>query len=180
MRWGFRSVARGRDDGRATFPLEIALHHWVEQTSIPWLSSTTMNPLNLFWRRVLVAAAITLCFLRVGAAENSELGQSAGTVSVPAGVSKTEVRDAIVAALSDREWGIKEKTDDRVVGYLKHRSNEATVTLIYDQSKIDLFCVGYQIDKKTSAREKPEQPKGWLNNIKGDITKILNRTVSKK
>lgn len=83
-------------------------------------------------------------------------------------------------ALSAREWGIKAKTDDRVVGYLKHRSSEATVTLIYNESKIDLFCVGWQIDKKTGVRGKPEQPKGWLNYIKGDITKIFNRTVSKK
>ena len=112
--------------------------------------------------------------------QSVDMGQSAGSVPVPAGLSQTEVQDAIVMVLSARQWGVKEKTTERVVGYLKHRSNEATVTLIYDTSKIDIYCVGWKIDKKTGNREKPEQPAGWLKNIKGDLVKTFNRLATVK
>lgn len=142
-----------------------------------------MNIKNYLTRRSLVAVAFALLlsqFPAAGALADNDLGQSAGAVVVPSGVTASEVQDAIVMALSGRQWGIKAKTDERVVGYLKHRSNEATVTLIYNNSKIDLYCVGWQIDKKTGAREKPEQPKGWLKNLQVDITKNLNRTITNK
>lgn len=131
-------------------------------------------------RCAFLAAVFTVCFLRVGAAESSELGQSAGSLAVAAGVSKSEVRDAIVAALTARGWELVSKTDDRVVGHLTHRSNEATLTMIYDESKVDFFCVGWQINKKTGAHEKPEQPKSWIKYIKEDIPKFLKRAAGKK
>jgi hypothetical protein len=80
--------------------------------------------------------------------------------------------------LAARQWNIREKADGRVAGYLKHRSNEATVTLVYDATKVDVYCVGWAIDKKTGERKKPEQPKGWLKNIQSDLTKVFNRTLT--
>src|SRR5262245_30505970 len=107
--------------------------------------NTSTSPL----RRAFAVATFILSVLIVSAAQPSELGEPAGSVEVPAGFSKADVRDTIVAVLVGREWGVKDKTDDRVVGYLKHRSNEATVTLIFTETKVDLFCVGWEIDKKT-------------------------------
>jgi hypothetical protein len=113
------------------------------------------------------------------AAETAESkGELFGSVPVPAGLSKTAVQDAIVAVLLGRQWGVQSKDDGVVVGYLKHRSNEATVTLTYDTSKVDIYCVGYEIDKKTGVRKKPEQPKGWLKNIQGDLVKNFNRAAT--
>ena len=83
-------------------------------------------------------------------------------------------------SLGERGWGIKSNTGDRVVGYLKHRSNEAQLTLVYSTSKIEIFCVGWEINKNTGARVKPEIPKGWIKNIQADITKVLARTATSK
>jgi len=114
------------------------------------------------------------------AAADDDAGQSAGYVVVPSGTTVTEVQDAIVMALSGRGWGIKSNAGDRVVGYLKHRSNEAQLTLVYSTSKIDIFCLGWEINKNTGARGKPEIPKGWIKNLQSDITKTLSRTVTNK
>ncbi len=138
------------------------------------------NKLHRLSFLVVIAALVIGQASRATAAVNDQLGEHAGTVPVPAGLSKSQVQDDIVMVLSSREWGIKEKTDDQVVGYLKHRSSEATVTLVYDTTKVDLFCVGWKIDKSTGVREKPEQPTGWLKNIKADLTKIFNKAATQK
>lgn len=139
-----------------------------------------MTALSFLRRCAFWAAAFSLFIPAVSAAVESELGEAAGSVLVPAGVSRANVQEAIVKALLGRQWDVKSKSSDRVVGYLKHRSNEATLTLIYSDTKVDLFCVGWQIDKKSGAREKPEQPKGWLNYIRSDLGKILNRPAASK
>ena len=132
-------------------------------------------------RCALLATAFILVLAAAAPAHAEEnIGKLTGSLPVPAGLSKGDVKDAIVMSLSSREWGIKAKTDERVVGYLKHRSNEATVTLIYDATKIDIYCTGWAIDKKTGERKKPEIPEGWLKYIKGDIVKAFNRTVTSK
>jgi hypothetical protein len=112
--------------------------------------------------------------------EADSKGTLFGSVVVPAKVSQSELHEAIIATLLGREWTIQSKKDGEVVGYLKHRSNEATVTLAYDTSRVQIFCVGYQINKKTGAREKPEQPTGWLKNIQSDLSKNLNRIAGLK
>jgi hypothetical protein len=124
-------------------------------------------------------ASFTFAAAPAAVAADSELGEAAGSVPIPAGITRAQAVEAAVAALNRREWGVKSQSSDRVVGYLKHRSNEATVTFVISDTKLDLFCVGYQIDKKTGVREKPEQPKSWLNNLRGDITKIFNTKVTK-
>lgn len=127
----------------------------------------------------LLGAFVALCFLPAGlyAAAASELGEPAGSISVPGKRTEAEIQDVVVRALVGRQWEVVSKGPDRVVGYLKHRGNEATLTIVYSSAKIDLFCVGWKIDK-AGVRQKPEQPKGWLNYIKGDISKILSRTSS--
>lgn len=131
-------------------------------------------------RCAFLALALVLVAAPLPAATDPELGEPAGTVLVPEGKSSAAVQDAIVQALLGRQWEVKQKGSDRVVGYINHRSNEATLTLIYSTAKVELFCVGWQIDKKTGKREKPEQPKGWLNNIRTDLGKILNRPASSR
>ncbi len=124
----------------------------------------------------VAAFALSLCAASPGrAADDDELGSPAGTVAVPDGLLPNEVQDAMVLTLSNRGWEIKDKAEARVVGYLKKRSNEATVTLIYRASKIEVYCAGWEIDKNTGQHKKPEQPAGWLKNIRNDLTKNLSR-----
>lgn len=140
-----------------------------------------MNTLRLHLLRAFAAAI--LCLLPSLAVASStplgdELGELFGTVEVPSGLSAAAVQKAIVASLAGREWGIKDRTDTQVVGYLKHRSNEAKVTLVYSTEKVDIYCVGYAINKNTGERKKPEQPTGWLKYLKSDLTKQINGAIT--
>jgi hypothetical protein len=130
-------------------------------------------------RCALLAAAFAFLGSTVFAAD-SELGQAAGSVPIPTGVSRAATQAAIEQTLLGRQWDVTSKTDGQVVGHIKHRSNEATLTLIYSDTKVDLFCVGWQIDKKTGTREKPEQPTGWLKYIRSDLAKKLSRAAEVK
>lgn len=107
-------------------------------------------------------------------------GELVATVAVPSGFSSAEVQEAIVASLAGRQWGLKAREEGTVIGYLKHRSNEAKVTFKYDTSKVDLYCIGWQVHKKTGVREKPELPSGWLKNLQADLTKHFNRITTQK
>lgn len=135
---------------------------------------------------IKLAALVAAFVLVVGATtaaraqDDAGPGQFVAAIDVPAGLSKEDVQGTIVMVLSSRAWALKAKEDGKVVGYLKHRSNEATVTLTYDDKKISLYCVGYEINKKTGERKKPELPNGWLNNIKGDLNKRLNQATAQK
>jgi hypothetical protein len=142
-----------------------------------------MNALRISLLRVLVGALLGLLPGSVFAASNplgDERGQFFATVEVPSGLGANVVKDAIIAALAGREWGVKERTDSHVVGYLKHRSNEAKVTLVYTTEKVDIYCVGWAINKKTGERKEPEQPTGWLKRLQGDLTKNLNSALIAK
>ncbi len=142
-----------------------------------------MKSLQITLRSFLVLAAFATAFFaqsKAVAADEADLGQPAGSVAVPEGLSAKEVQGAIIASLIGRQWTVQSKTDERVIGYLKHRSNEATLTLVYDATKIELYCVGWAINKKTGERQKPEQPEGWLKFIRGDIAKNLARSLVNK
>lgn len=138
--------------------------------------------LPLFRLILLVAALLAPTkFVSLACADDTEeRGELFATMSVPADFTMANVQEAIVNTLIGRQWGVKSKDEGLVVGYLKHRSNEAKVTLVYDTTKVEIYCVGWQINKKTGAREKPEQPKGWLKNIQNDLTKNFNRITTLK
>ena len=139
-----------------------------------------MKIYSTFMRHALAAMLFTWAVAMVGAAESSDLGQAAGSVAIPSGLSRAQVQTAAEQALIGRQWDVKSKSDERVVGYLKHRSNEATLTLVLTDKQVEIFCVGWQVNKTTGVREKPEQPTGWIKYIKGDLTKILTRAAGAK
>jgi hypothetical protein len=142
-----------------------------------------MKSLQLTMRSFFVMTAFAVAFFvhaKAVGADEADLGQPAGSVAVPEGLSAQQVQNAIIASLAGRQWTIQSKTDERVVGYLKHRSNEATLTMVYDTTKIELYCVGWAINKKTGERKKPEQPEGWLKFIRGDLAKNLGRALVNK
>lgn len=137
------------------------------------MKSTTLL-LHRFFQSALLLVAFFSATASVRAAEIEELGNQWGTVAVPSGVSAEKVKAAIIATLAGREWNVQERADDHVTGYLKHRSNEAKVTLKFNTETVEIYCVGYQVNKKTGMREKPELPEGWLKRLRGDLTKQLN------
>jgi hypothetical protein len=141
-----------------------------------------MKVLTRLLQKSLLVAAFGLVFFVApqASAQPANAGTPVGSLVVPNRLTKDDVKDVVIMSLAGRGWGIQEKTDGKVVGYLKHRSNEATLTIIFDEKHVDLFCVGYEINKKTGERKKPELPNGWLNYIRGDLTKKLNQATATK
>ncbi len=142
-------------------------------------ASTNLITRYIFWAMALVLGLATPA-MTLAAGEPEGKGTLFGAVDIPAGVSATVVQDQIVATLLGRQWGVKSKADGEVVGYLKHRSNEATVTFSYDNAKVQIYCVGYRIDKTTGVREKPEQPAGWLKFLSHDLAANLYKATGQK
>lgn len=142
--------------------------------------------MNLFTQLLRRTAAVLALVFTIGAlsathaAEDADRGAHCGTIGVPEGLSKADVKEAIIYTFAGRAWSIKEKDDEKVVGYLKHRSNEATVTVVYSAEKIDFYCVGYEINKNTGERKRPELPEGWLKFLKGDLNKKLTAASATK
>lgn len=137
-----------------------------------------------FVRGWLAVAAFILTLGGVASVQAQEELEGRGdlfsTVSVPAGLGEAEIKQAIINTLNGREWGLRSYEGNTVVAYLKHRSNEAKVTLEFDNAGVRIYCVGWEINKKTGVRKKPEQPTGWLKNIQGDLTKHFNRALTQK
>jgi len=131
-----------------------------------------MRTLRLFPLVVaLVAFALPFCATRMSAADDDdEIGEHFESVPVPEGMTKEEIRDAIASVFAARTWIVKQKTDRRVVGYLKHRGNEATATLMFDGDQVEIYCVGWALNRR-GERAKPEQPRGWLGNLKKDLVR---------
>ncbi len=103
----------------------------------------------------------------------SDMGPLAFTITVPEGkLSLKQVHDAVIKAALAREWSVKEDNETKVVIYLLHRKNEATVTFLITEKSVEAYCVGYVVDKNGN-RKKPEQPTGWLGYLKKDINKAI-------
>lgn len=120
-----------------------------------------------------------LGWMAVAPLHAAESGTPVGTVVVPAGLKLAEVREVVVVSLVQRNWTVKQKADDRAVGYLNHRGIEATLTLTFDTSQVSLFCEAWKVDK-AGRRLKPDMPDGWIANMKKDVTKRLNLAAAKK
>ncbi|BET66197.1 hypothetical protein ASA1KI_11150 [Opitutales bacterium ASA1] len=140
-----------------------------------------MNTLSFFSRLLVV---VSLGFLASSAPacaqyeeEEADYGEFFERVPVPEGISKEELRDMVAVVLATRGWTIQQKTDRRVVGYLKHRGNEATATMLFTGDTVDIYCEGWAINK-SGQRTKPEQPRGWLGNLRKDLTRRFSTFVA--
>lgn len=123
---------------------------------------------------VMVACLLATPYTR---AEDAPAGVMAFTIEVPGDkLSLKEVHDIVMRASIGRTWGVKEDSDNRIVIYLNHRKNEATVTYLLTEKLVRAYCEGYATNGK-GARKGPEQPTSWLNYLKKDINKGLNEAV---
>jgi hypothetical protein len=142
------------------------------------LSSTTL--LRTFVRAAFLTIAAVVCaaLLPVPAPNSTaDMGPLAFTIPVPEGrVSLKQVHAAVLRGAIGREWGVKEDTETKVIIYLLHRRNEATVTFLISDKSVEAYCVGYAVDKSGN-RKKPEQPEGWLKYLREDITKGINEAA---
>lgn len=76
------------------------------------------------------------------AAATNPAGSLAFTVAAPAGkYSAQQLSDIVKSAATHRGWTVKESSADRVVIYLNHRHNEATVTFEITDGTINAYTV---------------------------------------
>ncbi|MES2696972.1 MAG: hypothetical protein V4773_26145 [Verrucomicrobiota bacterium] len=128
---------------------------------------------------LFACASLLLALLIPPAHAAAAAGKSFGSVAVPAGMSALDVKEVLVISLVQRNWTVTEKTDSRVIGNLKHRGTDATITLTYSASSVEIHCEGWKIDK-AGVRSKPDIPDGWAENIKKDVGKRLTIASARK
>ncbi len=134
-----------------------------------------MNPHTLRLRFGLIAVLAGLILTTVGARAD---GISVFFVDVPSDkLSVKDVHDVVVAASIGRGWTIKSDDTAKVIIYLNHRKHEATVTYLISEKQVNTFSDGYALDGKGN-RKKPEQPEGWLQYLKEDITRGLQNKAA--
>jgi len=105
--------------------------------------------------------------------EYKPTGTQVGTLAVAKKLEPARVQEMIASVFVGREWVVTEKTNDHVVGHIKRRSSEAVLTIVYDTELIQLYCVGWKIDKKTGEHLKPQLPDSWIENIRNDLTERM-------
>lgn len=131
------------------------------------------------WLRFALPVLLVLVLAGPAAWAADEKGKSVGKLTVPAGLDADEVKNAIALSFFGREWTVEEKTGSRVVGHINHRGIESILTVESGTKELTLYCVGWNVNK-AGERKKPEIPKGWVENIKKDVTKRMNATAAKK
>jgi hypothetical protein len=132
-----------------------------------------------FWNVLVAISAGLLLQLAPAHATETPEGELAFSIEVPPQLTAQEVNKTVVMASMGRDWTIKEDAVGRVVIYLNHRNNEATVTYLISDKQIQAYCVGYRFYSKGTSNESksPSQPKGWLGNLNRDITKGLQQAA---
>lgn len=141
-------------------------------------SSTTLLRTSVCAAFLAIAAVAFAALVPMPAPNRTaEMGPLAFTIPVPEGkVSLKQVHPAVLQGAIGREWGVKQDTETKVIVYLLHRKNEATVTFLISEKSVEPYCVGYAVDKSGN-RTKSEQPEGWLKNLRQDITKRINEAA---
>lgn len=127
--------------------------------------------------RAFLLAGMSFVLAGLSRADITNPGPLAFRVDVPGErLTAADIRDIILRASIGRAWEVKEDAENRIVIYLSHRKNEATVTYEFDAKQISAYCEGYATNGK-GVRKGPEQPTGWLKFLKKDITKGLNEAA---
>jgi len=120
---------------------------------------------------LLLALASFALAATLSRADTAPTGAFAFSVDVPAGkLSAEELRAVVLKATINRGWTVKEDSTEKVVVYLNHRKNEATVTFVLSDKAIQAYCEGYATNG-SGVRKGPEQPTRWLNYLKEDLIK---------
>lgn len=137
-----------------------------------------MKHLSTFLLCSCVFALFALAAPQIRAADGDLPGTVVATFSVPAGMSPSEIKSVIVAAVNARKYNVKETTDNKVVANLVHRDVDATMTFTWDAKTLTLYCAAWET--KRGVRGKPATPTRWIENLKLDInTQFAARSGAK-
>ena len=128
--------------------------------------------------KTLACALCALGFLAalgsapVAKAADDNIGSNVASISVSSKLTVVDVESAITQSLIARKWVVRDKSDGQIVAHYLRGKNVATLTIRYDDSKIDIFAVG---DSRGGGL-----PMRWIENLRKDIDVYLGRVLLTK
>ncbi len=124
--------------------------------------------------RVLVALAFcaALGLSTAARAADDNIGTNVVSIPVSSKLTNADVESAIQQSLIARKWVVRDKTSGQIVAHYERGNNVATLTIRYDDAKIDIYAVG-------QARG-GGLPMRWIENLKKDIDTNLGRALLSK
>ena len=128
--------------------------------------------------KTLACALCALGFLAalgsapVAKAADDNIGSNVASIPVSSKLTAVDVESAITQSLIARKWVVRDKSDGQIVAHYQRGKNVATLTIRYDDSKIDIFAVG---DSRGGGL-----PMRWIENLRKDIDVYLGRVLLTK
>jgi hypothetical protein len=128
--------------------------------------------------KTLACALCALGFLAalgsapVARADDENIGANVASIPVSSKLTAVDVESAITQSLIARKWIVRDKSAGQIVAHYERGKNVATLTIRYDDSKIDIFAVG---DSRGGGL-----PMRWIENLRKDIDVYLGRVLLTK
>ena len=128
--------------------------------------------------KTLACALCALGFLAalgsapVAKAADDNIGSNVASIPVSSKLTAVDVESAITQSLIARKWIVRDKSAGQIVAHYQRGKNVATLTIRYDDSKIDIFAVG---DSRGGGL-----PMRWIENLRKDIDVYLGRVLLTK
>ncbi len=133
-----------------------------------------MKHLSQSLLRVLavVAFCVTLGLSSAARAADQDLGTNVASITVSSKLAKADVESAIQQSLIARKWVVRDKSSGQIVAHYERGKNVATLTIRYDDAKIEIYAVGQSRGGGLPMR--------WIENLKKDIDTNLGRALLSK
>ncbi|MGH7996846.1 MAG: hypothetical protein ACREFX_10880 [Opitutaceae bacterium] len=94
-----------------------------------------------------------------------------GSVALPPALSPGGAQRAIFAALANRQWTVVSVTPGVIVAHLLHRHIDATLTIRYSSSRVDIYAESYLVGHHPQDRILPYVRRDWIHNLEHDIAR---------
>lgn len=128
--------------------------------------------------KTLACALCALGFLAalgsapVAKAADDNIGSNIASIPVSSKLTAVDVESAITQSLIARKWIVRDKSEGQIVAHYERGKNVCTLTIRYDNTKIDIYAVG---DSRGGGL-----PMRWIENLRKDIDVYLGRVLLTK
>ncbi len=126
----------------------------------------------LFGALSALAMIAALAVVPATRAADQNIGTNVASIPVSSKLTEADVEAAITQSLVARKWVVRDKSDGEIVAHYERGKNVCTLTIRYDETKVDIFAVG-------SSRG-GGLPMRWIENLKKDIDVYLGRVLLTK
>lgn len=116
-----------------------------------------------------MAVAVTLGSAPSMRAADENIGTNVASIAVASKLTKADVETAIQQSLVARKWIVRDKSDGQIVAHYERGQNVATLTIRYDDEKIEIYAIGHARGGGLPMR--------WIENLRKDVDVYLGRAV---